>query len=427
MSGIDRALQYDEHDNRILPDHVLQEFYSPFANAALPYVIPLQPVVLPDDDTTRRAISTFDRNTTVDSHKVGVIYIGERQTTEAEIFANVMGSADYTNFVMRLGNLVRLKGATFNTQGLDREFDTDGEFTIAVRDRVAELVFHITTMMPTNLEHDPQGTAKKRHTGNDYVNIVWNNSGTAFKFDTFPSAFNYVYIVITPTARTSFVDTRTAEVDSNEPREGTSELRSVTSSAGLSTGINGSKAPNEAPSGRAHTSSHRFYRVHIHSAPGFPAISPAASPKIISVEALPDFVRLLALNASVFSLVWANREGGEHVSSWRNRLREINRLHDKYTKSRPGSPESATGRSPLSRPPSTPSLTPDNRGSMLSNVSGVLGLGGSDRRAPQATLRDSGAAFKRVSGYTALSDDTASKVSLVSSADGADSERKGSH
>ena len=66
------------------------------------------------------------------------------------------------------------------------------------------------------------------------------------------------------------------------------------------------------------------------SKPGFPEISPAAETKIMSLSALPGFIRLLALNASVFSLVWANKEGGEHVSSWRNRLREINRIREKY-------------------------------------------------------------------------------------------------
>lgn len=425
MSGADSAGSVEQQYNRILPDHVLQEFYSPFANAALPYTIPLQPIVLPDDDATKRALSTFDRNMTVDSHKVGVIYIGERQTTEAEILANVMGSADYTNFVMRLGTLIRLKGATFNTQGLDREFDTDGEFTIATRDRVAELVFHITTMMPTNLEHDPLGTAKKRHTGNDYVNIVWNNSGAPFNFDTFPSAFNYVYIVITPTARASFVDTRTNQL-SGEVSPEAAEARSVKSSAALSTSDGSATAPTAGQTSRSHTATHRFYRVHVHSAPGFPAISPAASPKIVSAKALPDFVRLIALNASVFSLVWASREGGEYISSWRNRLKEINRLKEKHAPSRPESPESMSARSPLSRPPSTPILTPDNRGSMLSNVSGVLGLGG-ERRAQQSGMRDSGAAFKRVSGYTVISDDTASKTSLVSSAEGGDADRKGSN
>jgi len=87
-----------------------------------------------------------------------------------------------------------------------------------------------------------------------------------------------------------------------------------------------------------------FYRVQVMSKPGFPEISPASEAKIVGLSALPGFIRLLALNASVFSLVWANREGGEHVSSWRNRLREINRLREKYgPKSAPSNPTSPTG------------------------------------------------------------------------------------
>jgi hypothetical protein len=220
-----------------------------------------------------------------------VIYIGENQTQEVEILANIMGSSDYTDFLSGLGTLTKLKGATFNTQGLDRSADTDGEYAFCWRDRVTEIVFHVTTQMPTDLEHDPQCSGKKRHIGNDFVNIIFNNSGLPFKFDTFPSQFNYVNIVITPESRASFVATR---LRANEHVE------------------------------------NAFYKVQVMSKPGFPEISPAAETKIISLAALPGFIRLLALNASVFSLVWANKEGGEHVSSWRNRLREINRLRDKY-------------------------------------------------------------------------------------------------
>ncbi|KAI9718908.1 MAG: hypothetical protein M1812_003792 [Candelaria pacifica] len=291
----------------VLPSHVFLQFFPAFSK--LPES--LQPIVLPDDDVTRRAIGTFGRNSTVDGHKVGVIYIGEGQMTEGEILANVMGSADYTEFLAGLGTLIRLKGATFNTQGLDRESDSDGEFAFGWRDRVTEMIFHITTMMPTNLDHDPQCSNKKRHTGNDFVNIIFNNSGLPFKFDTFPSDFNYVNIVITPESRASFVETR---------------LHSYQDLA------------------------KQFYKVQVMSKPGFPEISPAAETKIVSGKSLSSFVRLLALNASVFSLVWANREGGEYISSWRNRLREIVKLREKHsitakspsTKAEPSGP-SATG------------------------------------------------------------------------------------
>jgi hypothetical protein len=272
--------------NIVLPSHLLLQLMASTPQTA----DSARPIALQDDETTRRAISSFDLNSTVDGHKVGIIYIGENQTQESEILPNIMGSSDYTDFLSGIGTLTKLKKAKFNTQGLDREHDTDGEYAFCWRDRVTEIVFHVTTQMPTNLEHDPQCIRKKSHIGNDFVNIIFNNSGLPFRFDTFPSEFNFVNIVITPESRASFVATR---------------LRSQ------------SHAENA------------FYKVQVLSKAGFPEISPAAETKIVSLKALPVFIRLLALNASVFSQVWANREGGEHVSSWRNRLREINRLREK--------------------------------------------------------------------------------------------------
>ncbi len=273
----------------VFPSHILLQLTSTVA----PNPLSTQPIPLPEDDATRRAISTFDRNDTVDGHKVGVIYLGEGQTKEAEILANVEGSKDYNDFLSGLGTKVALKGAGFNTQGLDRSSDTDGEFTYAWRDRVTELVFYVATMMPTNLAQDPQCVHKKKHIGNAFVNVIFNHSNQPFHFDTFPSQFNYVNIVITPEARI-------------------------------------------APSADDHTSTaspeDTYYKVHTLSRADFPSISPAADAKVLSAKALPAFVRLLALNASVFSLVWRSRDdgGGEHVSSWRNRLREIVKLREKY-------------------------------------------------------------------------------------------------
>jgi len=296
--------------NVVLPSHLLLQLAASIPQSSEAH----RPIALPDDEALRRAIRSFDRNFTVDGHKVGVIYIGENQNQEVEILSNIMGSSDYTEFLSRLGTLTKLQGAKFNTQGLDREANSDGEYAFCWRDRVTEIVFHVTTQMPTNLEYDPQCIGKKRHIGNDFVNIIFNNSGLPFRFDTFPSEFNYVNIVITPESRASFVATR---------------LRSE------------SHAENA------------FYRVQVMSKPGFPEISPASETKIISLRALPGFIRLLALNASVFSLVWANREGGEHVSSWRNRLREISRLREKY---RPKHPPS----NPIS-PPGTSNGVHDTR------------------------------------------------------------------
>ncbi|KAI0398201.1 hypothetical protein F5Y17DRAFT_145449 [Xylariaceae sp. FL0594] len=273
--------------NTVLPSHILVQLLS-----SMPQQSDMsRPIPLPDNEAVDLAIRVFDRSSTVDGHKVGVIYIGENQTDEAEILANVSGSSDYVEFLNGLGTLTKLKGATFNTQGLDRQYDTDGEYAFCWRDRVTELVFHVTTQMPTNLEHDPHCTLKKRHIGNDFVNIIFNDSGFPFRFDTFPSDFNYVNIVITPESRASFVATR-------------------------------QRTPKDVENS--------FYKVQVMSKPGFPEISSAAETKIISLKALPDYIRLLALNASFFSHVWANRDGVEQLSSWGGRLRAINQLREKY-------------------------------------------------------------------------------------------------
>lgn len=285
---VDITREGQPSSNLIMPSHLLVQLMSPIPQTH----DSARPIPLPDDDVTGRTIRVFDRLSSLDGHKVGVIYIGEGQTEETEILANVSGSSDYIEFLNNLGTLTKLKGATFNTQGLDREHDTDGQYTFCWRDRVTEMVFHVTTQMPTDLERDAHCIAKKRHIGNDFVNIIFNDSGLPFKFDTFPSQFNCVNIVITPASPASFL------------------------------------AAREQNPEQAHKK--KFYTVQVMSKPGFPAISPASDIKMVSLKALPAFIRLLALNASVFSHVWHNREGGEHISSWSGRLREIKRLRDRH-------------------------------------------------------------------------------------------------
>lgn len=281
----DAHLHPDTMRTAILPSHVMLQLTT----TAFPTPTVMQPIPLPDNDVTRRAISAFDRNDIVDGHKMGVIYIGKGQTTEAEILANTAGSPDYEYFLSGLGMKVPLKGARFNTQGLHS--DTDGEFAYAWRDRVTEIVYHVATMMPTDFERDPGCINKKRHIGNDFVNIIFNRSNLPFNFDTIPSQLNFVNIVITPVARLAYDESGSVEW-------GNSNFENL------------------------------YYHVKVMSKPGFPDISPAATPKIISGKNLSAFVRIVAMNASVFSLVW-NSHDGEHISPWRNRLREIKRLRER--------------------------------------------------------------------------------------------------
>ncbi|KAK7512577.1 uncharacterized protein IWZ02DRAFT_436566 [Phyllosticta citriasiana] len=308
LTGLAAEAFYTSSYVGVLPEDIFQGFFAPItlldpnAGEKNPWI------QLPDDAATQRSIAALDRSPTVDGHKVGVIFIGEGQKTEQEVLANVMGTGDYTSFVLALGEnkAIRLKDAKFNTQGLDTSMDMDGEFAICWRDRAVEIVFHVLTLMPTNLEMDPLCINKKRHIGNDFINIVFNNSGNAFHFDMFPSQFNYVYIVITPESHPTLIPP-----PQSEP-------------------VDQLVDPNQHYSHHHRQHLDAYYKVQVLTRPGFPEISPASETKIISGRGLPAYVRMLALNASVFCQVWSAREAGEYVSPWRNRLREIRRLWDKH-------------------------------------------------------------------------------------------------
>lgn len=282
--------QQQQQQDRVLPSHVLLQLAGGLGTSEI-----TRPLLLPDDEKTSRALDVFDRIPVVDFHKIGVVYAGAGQTEERSILSNRMGSPAYTDFVDGLGDLITLKGTDRNTGGLDRENDLDGQFAYVWSDRITEIVFHVITMMPT-LEDDQQCTMKKRHIGNDFVNIVFNNSGLPWRFGTIPSQFNFVSIVITPEARSGFVSSRLQKKD---------------------------------PQNRV------FYRVQVCRKEGFSDISPAQETKIVSDLSLPAFVRNLALSASVYSHVY-NEGGGEHISNWRHRLRSINRLRERTASTQSG-------------------------------------------------------------------------------------------
>lgn len=157
------------------------------------------PLPIPMDKATNRAIGALDRAPVLDFHKVGIVYVAPGQTSEAEILANSSGSVAYRQFLHSLGSMVRLRGNTeFYTGGLDIHDDMDGKFAIGWRSHIAQIIFHVTTMMPT-LPGDESFASKKRHIGNNFVNIYFDESGREFDFDVVPSQFNFINIVVMPT------------------------------------------------------------------------------------------------------------------------------------------------------------------------------------------------------------------------------------
>lgn len=243
-----------------------------------------KPIPLFEDTATERAINTFDRIPVVSHHKAGVLYIGPDQKTETEILGNTVGSAAYHKFLDGIGTLVRLNDDLSSyTGGLDRENGTDGEYAYIWSDHFWQLVYHTTTLMP-NMVNDKFHAMKKRHIGNNHINVFWDESGLPFNFNVIKSQFNFINIVISP------------HTFKNSPM---------------------GSAPAE------------FYKVRAYRRSGVPGIFSSTHFKLVSLDQLLHYVRNMVLMADRFAHVWHYALDGNYTMNWALRVKHIATLKQK--------------------------------------------------------------------------------------------------
>lgn len=152
------------------------------------------------DSAHDSAIKLLDLMPPMEVYKVGVLYIGPGQVDkEQEFLKNRCGSYRYTRFLSGLGSLLSVRQAkdTNTYTSLDPKNAMDGKFTYIWQDDIAQLQFHVATLMPTR-ETDPNCGAKKSHIGNDFVMIIYNESGKEYDPNTFKTEFNYASVVVEP-------------------------------------------------------------------------------------------------------------------------------------------------------------------------------------------------------------------------------------
>ncbi|WVR05694.1 hypothetical protein IAU60_002718 [Kwoniella sp. DSM 27419] len=285
-------------DVSVDPAYLAVELLSSYPNANLETP---RGRLIPNDEKFLRTLRTIESTPVIDNSKLGVIYVARGQTNETEILGNRDGSSLYLDFLAGLGRLIKLKGQVdVHVGGLDRGHDADGEYAYAWWDDLQQTIFHTSTMMP-NAPNDPTYSRKKRLIGNDYVKIVYNDSGRDFVFDTIKTAFNFINIVISPhTTPESHGPRTTTEVLPTDPW---------------------------AVWGRDD-----YFKVIVQRAPGIPDFSPVGEHKIVSRETLPVFVRHVAHLANDMAARYThirdarNPEEAEYITSWRSRLRAMNRL-----------------------------------------------------------------------------------------------------
>ncbi|KIR67550.1 tuberin [Cryptococcus bacillisporus CA1873] len=257
---------------------------------------------IPNEERFHRSLRNIELTPVIDTAKLGILYVASGQTDELDILSNTDGSPFYREFLAGLGSLIKLKGQMdVFTGGLNREDDSDGEYAYAWWNDLIQTVFHTATMMP-NHAHDPKFDKKKRLIGNDFVKIIYNDSGRDYKFDTLKTAFNFINIVISPhTTPETYAPTPYVEMTDPE-------------------NILGVRTRDD------------YFKVIVQRAPGIPDFSPVGKLKILSKETLPGFVRHVALMANDMAARFAHIRNAsdpteaEYITSWRSRLRAINRL-----------------------------------------------------------------------------------------------------
>jgi tuberous sclerosis protein 2 len=255
-----------------------------------------------------RFLRSFDRLPVIDTHKVGVLYVAPGQTHEDEILLNTHGSPAYTRFLEGLGRLMNLRDQKDVYTG-ELDPNEDGEYAYAWWDDIGQIVYHVATLMPSVTDPDSeQRHLKKKHVGNDFVRIVWNDSGAPYAFDTLTTQIQFINIVIEPHSA------GTIGAFSTDGHE------------------------------------HEYFRVSVQRAQGMERFSPIGDFKLVSAQSLPGLVRQLSLHADWFAMVWQTTEYDkkheEVITNWRSRLQAIRRFANNMNKDLEGDPaeEGVVGR-----------------------------------------------------------------------------------
>ncbi|XP_063409687.1 rap1 GTPase-activating protein 1-like isoform X3 [Mytilus trossulus] len=139
----------------------------------------------------------YDEHNITNNYKIGIIYQKFHQTKEEELFSNVNHSPAMEEFLLTIGDRVKLKDFQGFRGGLDNVQSQTGEESVYTQFKEREIMFHVSTLLPFT-DGDPQQLQRKRHIGNDIVVIVFQEENTPFVPNMIASHFLHSFIVVQP-------------------------------------------------------------------------------------------------------------------------------------------------------------------------------------------------------------------------------------
>ena len=152
----------------------------------------------------RNAIRDYEASNTPSRFKVGVLYAGPGQRTEAALMANTHVSELFEQFLDVLGERVELCGWPHYDGGLDvGDSLADGRYSRYTTLQGIELMYHVPSYMPLR-SNDAQQIARKRHVMNDTVVVVFKEPAgpdDVVDIASFQSHCTCVYFVVSPVVK----------------------------------------------------------------------------------------------------------------------------------------------------------------------------------------------------------------------------------
>ncbi|XP_022249773.1 GTPase-activating Rap/Ran-GAP domain-like protein 3 isoform X2 [Limulus polyphemus] len=131
--------------------------------------------------------------------KFGVIYAKVGQLSDDEMFSNEGGSWEFDQFLSLLGDRIRLKGWDKYRGGLDVKGDMTGKYSVHTVYEGHEIMFHVSTLLPFSKDNRQQ-VERKRHVGNDIVNIIFldgnHEDHGSFKPSMIKSQFTHIFALV---------------------------------------------------------------------------------------------------------------------------------------------------------------------------------------------------------------------------------------
>lgn len=244
-----------------------------------------KPIKIPDDKVILRSLSMFDKLPVDEFHKIGMIYMAAGQTKESEVLSNTTGSYQYHWFLSQIGKFIKL-GESENSYTGGLQGGSDGEYALIWNNRRTQLAFHTTTLMP-NDPNDEHFSLKKRHVGNNFVNIFYDESGSQdFDFNLIKTQFNFFNLVIKPYL----------------------------------------VYPDDDPQISQH------YKVRLYRKSGVPGLFSASHFKVLNKEDVAQYVRHVAMIANTFAFKWFTTSTPDVCTTWAARSKQLQMIRDRIGK-----------------------------------------------------------------------------------------------